>query len=81
MRKRVPGRISNIRFLNVALDGATEKKGYHIWIKGEPGDHSVSDVTFEGVTWFGQPLQADSAPVKIEGNTSNIRFRAAEDRP
>jgi hypothetical protein len=78
MRKRVPGRISSIRFRNVALDGNTEKKGYHIWIKGEPGDHGVSDVTFEGVTWFGQLLQEDSLPVRIEGNARDIRFLAAD---
>lgn len=81
MKKQVPGRIKNIHFKNVTLDGAKENGGYHIWIKGLPGAYGVSDVTFEGVRWFGQSMRADSPAVRIEGNASDIRFRATNGHP
>ena len=81
MHNKVPGRISNVLFRNVALDGAKEKGGYHIWIQGQPNNHGVSEISFENVTWFGQRLKSNSPQLRIEGNTQNIRFLAGATNP
>ena len=74
MHKQVPGRISDVHFKNVHVDGSTENGGYNIWVSGKPNNHGVSNVTFEDVTRFGQRLTKDSPSVRIEGDTRNIRF-------
>ena len=74
MRNMVPGKIKNVTFRNITLTGTEEPEGSMVWVKGADANHMVTDVTFENVTWFGQSLAKDSPQVRIEGDTSNIRF-------
>jgi hypothetical protein len=74
MRKKVPGRIREVQFKNVHLHGAKDRGGYNIWVAGQPGNHGVSNLTFQAVTRFGQPVTKDSPQLRIEGNTTDIRF-------
>jgi hypothetical protein len=74
MKNKVPGKISNIHFKNIALTGE-EKEGKHsILVIGADAEHLVTDVTFENITWFGQKLDEKSPQVKIEKFTNNINF-------
>lgn len=77
MRNKVPGKISNIRFKNVALTGEEKEGKYPIWIIGADPDHMVTDITFENITWFGHVLDKNSSQVRIEDNTANIQFVTA----
>lgn len=74
MKNKVPGKISNIHFKNIALTGE-EKEGKHsILVIGADAEHLVTDVTFENITWFGQKLDKKSPQVKIEEFTNKINF-------
>lgn len=74
MKTKVPGKISNIHFKNIALTGK-EKEGKHsIWVIGADAEHLVTDVTFENITWFGQKLDEKSPQVKIKEFTNKINF-------
>jgi len=74
MRNKVPGRIKNITFRNVTLAGQQEQNGYSVWVKGADATHTVTDVIFDNVTWFGRVLEQNDPQVRIEANTENIRF-------
>jgi hypothetical protein len=74
MRTKVPGKISNIQFKNVALTGEEKEGWYPISIKGADPEHMVKDITFENITWFNQLLNKNSSQVSIQNNTRNIRF-------
>jgi len=74
MKKKVPGRIHDLQFKNVSLTGKKIEGKYPVIVTGADTAHSVSDVTFENIRWFEQPLHEHSPQVKIGANTSNIRF-------
>ncbi len=72
MKNKVPGRINGMDFKNVSLDGKDDQGRYEIWIKGQGENYGVSNVTFENITRFGEPLSIDSPHVRIEDNVDNI---------
>jgi hypothetical protein len=74
MRNKVPGKISNIRFKNVALTGEERDGKYPIWIIGTDSVHMVHNISFENVTWFGHELDGNSLQVRIEDNTADVQF-------
>lgn len=75
MKTKAPGRINGVHFKNVTLDGKNKKGKYGIRIKGHREGYGVSNVKFENVSRFGEQLRANSPPVRIEGNTSDIVFK------
>ena len=69
------GKIRDCRFANIAVTG--KKEGFTGWIylKGRGEDEDVSDIRFENVTYFGEPVLRDSPAVRIEGpHVKNVRF-------
>ena len=80
MKTKVPGRISNLQFKNVSLTGEEREGKYPVWVIGADPDHQVTDVTFENISWFNHLLDENSPQVKIEDNTTNIRFINSEVR-
>lgn len=74
MNKKVPGKIRNIQFKNIALTGEEREGRFSTWIVGADENHKVTDVTFENITWFGHLLDKKSSQVRIDENTKNIRF-------
>jgi hypothetical protein len=78
MKNQVPGKISNITFKNIELTGEEKEGRYSLLIEGVDEDHMVTDVLFENITWFGKVLNKNSAQVKIDENTDNIRFKSSK---
>lgn len=78
MKNQVPGKISNITFKNIELTGEEKEGRYNVLIEGVDKDHMVTDVLFENITWFGKVLNKNSAQVRIDGNTDNIRFKSSK---
>ena len=54
------GWIKEMHFKNVTLDGGEDRGRYEIWINGHSEGYGVSDITFENVSRFEEPLSADS---------------------
>ena len=74
MHNKVPGKISNLEFKNIALTGEEREGKYPVLVAGADPEHQVTDVTFENITWFGHLLDEDAPQVIIEDHTENIRF-------
>ena len=74
MKTKVPGRISNMHFKNIALTGDKREEKYLVRMEGADPEHTVADVTFENIYWFDHLLHEDSPRVIIGEHTSNIRF-------
>jgi len=74
MKTKIPGKISNIHFKNIALTGKEKEGKYPILVIGADSEHTVSDVTFKNLSWFGKTLNKNSTQVEIGEHTKNIRF-------
>lgn len=69
------GRIVDCRFANVSVTGRREGFTGWIYLKGRGADEDVSNVRFENVKYFGEPVRADSPAVRIEGPfVRDVRF-------
>ena len=69
------GRIRDCRFANVSVAGKREGFTGWIYLKGRGADEDVSNIRFENVTYFGEPLLENSPSVRIEGPfVSDVRF-------
>lgn len=80
MKMKVPGKISNIHFKNVALTGKEREGWYKTWVVGPDKKHMVTNVTFDNLTWFGHLLDENSPQVKIDVNTNDIHFIKSKNR-
>jgi len=74
MKTKVPGKISNITFSNITLTGEAREGWYHVAAEGADAGHSVANVSFQNISWFGQVLDKNSPQVRIGSHTENIRF-------
>jgi len=75
MRNKVPGRISDVRFRNVALSG--KAGAYRVQIEGADEKHGVRGVSFDHVTILGERLNAESERLQVGRHTEEIRFGSA----
>ncbi len=72
MRKQVPGLIRNVRFKNVAVEGAEGQ--YRIQLIGADAEHDIRQVTFENVSVLGHPLTPDSPNLTCGDHVQDVRF-------
>lgn len=79
MKSKVPGKISNITFRNITLTGEAREGWYHVAAEGADAGHSVANVSFQNISWFGNVLHKDSPQVRIGNHTENIRFVSPKD--
>ncbi len=77
MRKQVPGFVRNVRFQNVAVDGAPGS--YLVQLAGADAEHDVRDVSFENVTVNGLPLAQGQERVQIGKDVEGVRFRGEKE--
>jgi len=70
MWKRVPGRIRNVRFKNVRING--KPGSYLVTLEGADEKHDVRGVAFEGVSVLGQPLTREN--VRTGKHTADVTF-------
>lgn len=76
MHKKVPGHVSDIQFRNVKIEG---KPGpYLVQLEGADTEHVVRNVSFDNVEVIGEPLSANSKPLKTNADASAIRFAPAD---
>lgn len=80
MKNKVPGKIDNLMFKNIALMGEEKEGWYRLVIEGADEDHRVTNVTFENITWFNHVLNEKSSQVSIGDYTENIRFITHENK-
>jgi hypothetical protein len=74
MRNKVPGHIRDIHFSDVTVSG---KPGlYAVQVSGADEKHTVSGVTFGGVSINRAKLAADSKNVQLGQHVSDVRFDA-----
>jgi hypothetical protein len=74
MKTKTPGSINRVTFRNISLTGEAKEGWYHVVAEGADTGHSVSNVTFENITWFGNLLNEESPQVRIGNFTDQIRF-------
>lgn len=81
MRTKIPGYIRDVRFENVTVTGQAGE--YLVQLQGADPEHDVVNVTFQGVTILGKPLDADTHNVQIGNNVRDVKFGSAAepDRP
>ncbi len=71
MRKRVPGTIRNVSFVNVTVEGRPGE--YQVQLEGADAEHDVRDVSFENVSILGAPLSEESAHLRLGQHTKDVR--------
>ncbi|MEJ6979727.1 glycosyl hydrolase family 28 protein [Pedobacter sp. P351] len=71
--------IHNVTFKNITLTGTEDAKKREpgaIWLQGISNTKDVSNIIFENVIRYGQPLTKDSPGMKIVGeHVKNIQFK------
>jgi hypothetical protein len=73
MRTKAPGFIRNVRFKNVALEGAPGE--YLVQVAGADAEHDVRGVTFERVTILGVPLSASAPALKLGAHAREVECK------
>lgn len=70
-----PGTLRNCSFQDIAVHG--EKGDFRglIYMLGDSEKHSVSGMSFERVSYFGQPVLQDSSHVEMGPFVSDVSFR------
>lgn len=68
------GTIRNCRFADISVTG--RKDGFTGWLylKGRAVDETVSNVVFDGLSYFGETVRADSPCVKVGDHVKDVRF-------
>lgn len=81
--RKSPGSIRDCKFKNISVFGKksgltlTREKSKFVgtlWFKGYDASHTVENMSFENITYFGKKITKDSPNVRIEEFTSNITF-------
>lgn len=72
MRNKVPGKIANVRFENVAIEG--QPGAYRVQILGADADHDVRGVAFNNVTIIDEKLSAASDRLEIGEHVRDVQF-------
>ncbi len=71
-RRKTPGNIRNVHFINVRVEG--RPCDMPVWVLGHDEPYTVQGVRFENCRIFGQRLKQDSPGVGIGEHTKEIDF-------
>jgi Glycosyl hydrolases family 28 len=69
--------IHNVTFKNIEIDG-DDKTGGAVYLQGLSETHNVSNISFENVMRYGEPLTANSPDVHIGSFVNQVRFVSAQ---
>jgi hypothetical protein len=73
---KTPGSISNVIFRNISFTGPQGSKPGMVRVSGPDPDHSVSNISFENVTYNTEPITVSSSNVSLLGNITNVIFKS-----
>lgn len=76
---RTLGSISNVVFKNIAFSGPKDAAPGIIRVNGPEPNHTVSNVSFENVTYNGQLITESSSNITVMGTTRGISFSGARE--
>ncbi len=74
-KKPEPGMLRNCSFKNIQVTGEPGSFRGLLYMLGDSEKHNVSGLSFERITYFGQPITQDSPCVQIGPFVSGITFR------
>ena len=70
-----PGMLRNCSFKNIEVHGEQGRFRGLLHMLGDSQEHGVSQLVFEHVTYFGQPIMQDSPCVQIGPHVAEVVFR------
>jgi hypothetical protein len=75
MIDKVPGKIMDCTFKNIFVIGSQSDNLFpKIWIKGYDENHTVENINFENIEFYGKKINVKSQGIYIEKYTKNIEF-------